>query len=109
MKEVIHHNVDKIVTQGLHSTDGLPREFVIDQWIDTLAGWNSDVSSKLDLAGGTMTGQLNTTDLKVGGDLEVQGDVTFLGSVTTIQTETIELADNIRLFLQERAAPLSGA
>lgn len=97
MKEVIHHNVDKIVTQGLHSTDGLPREFVIDTWIDTLAGWNANVASKLDLAGGTLTGQLNTTDVKVGGNLEVQGDVTFLGNVTTISTETIELADNILL------------
>ena len=108
MKEVIHHNVDKIVTQGIHSNDGAPREFVIDQWIDTLAGWNSDVSSKLDLAGGTMTGQLNTTDLKVGGNLEVTGDVTFLGSVTTIQTETIELADNILLLNSNAPADEDG-
>jgi len=97
MKEVIHQNVDKIVTQGIHSNDGLPRTFEIDVWMDTLQNWNTSFSSKLDLTGGTLTGQLNTTDVKVGGNLEVTGDVTFLGNVTTISTETIELADNILL------------
>ena len=97
MKEVIHHNVDKIVTQGIHSNDGLPRTFEIDVWMDTLQNWNTSFSSKLDLSGGTLTGQLNTTDVKVGGNLEVTGDVNFLGNVTTIATETIELADNILL------------
>ena len=97
MKEVIHHNVDKIVTQGIHSNDGLPRTFEIDVWMDALQSWNTNFASKLDLTGGTLTGQLNTTDVKVGGNLEVAGDVTFLGNVTTISTETIELADNILL------------
>jgi hypothetical protein len=97
MKEVIHHNVDKIVTQGIHSNDGLPRTFEIDVWMDTLQNWNTSFSSKLDLSGGTLTGQLNTTDVKVGGNLEVTGDVKFLGNVTTISAETIELADNILL------------
>jgi len=57
----------------------------------TIAGGTNINTS---VSGDTITVNLNDT-VSLGGDLTVAGDLTVSGSVTTVNTETINLADNI--------------
>ena len=88
-KKVIHQNVDEIVSQGLFSSDGTPRTLSVDHFVDSVATWTTDLSNKLDLSGGSLTGALN-----VGGNVVIAGDLEVQGSNVIVEAETIHLADN---------------
>lgn len=88
-KEVIHQNVDKIISQGLHSSDGTPRTLSVDFFVDSVASWATDLSSKLDVSGGSLTGPLT-----VGGNVVIAGDLEVQGNNVIVDAETIHLADN---------------
>ena len=88
-KEVIHQNVDKIISQGLNSSDGTPRTLSVDLFVDSVATWNTDLANKLDLSGGSLTGPLS-----VGGNVVIAGDLEVQGSQVIVDAEMIHLADN---------------
>jgi hypothetical protein len=88
-KKVIHQNVDEIVSQGLFSSDGTPRTLSVDHFVDSVASWATDLSSKLDVSGGSLTGPLT-----VGGKVTIAGDLEVQGSNVIVDAETIHLADN---------------
>lgn len=75
----------------------------VDDDVATIKQLNSGLSSKLDLTGGTLTGNLTIQDADVEiikttegkGNLTVGGNLKVNGTTTTVDAETLSVKDNL--------------